>query len=47
MGQFLHGRVTNREAVLRAIQHSQASLRELAKRYGVNPNRPAWNALSH
>jgi transposase InsO family protein len=37
MGQVLHGSATTTEAVRRAIQHSQASLRELARRYGVNP----------
>jgi transposase len=36
MGQVLHGSATTTEAVRRAIQHSQASLRTLAKRYGVN-----------
>src|SRR5271167_179972 len=37
MGQILHGSATTTEAVRRAIQHSQASLRALAKRYGINP----------
>ncbi len=37
MGQVLHASATTTEAVRRAIQHSQASLRELAKRYGINP----------
>jgi transposase InsO family protein len=37
MGQVLHGSATTTEAVRRAIQHSQASLRKLAQRYGVNP----------
>jgi transposase InsO family protein len=37
MGQVLHGCATTTEAVRRAIQHSQASLRRLAKRYGINP----------
>ena len=36
MGQVLHGSATTTEAVRRAIQHSQASLRSLAKRYGIN-----------
>jgi transposase InsO family protein len=36
MGQFLHGSATTTEAVRRAIQHSQESLRALAKRYGIN-----------
>ena len=37
MGQVLHGSATTTEAIRRAIQHSEASLRELAKRYGINP----------
>jgi hypothetical protein len=37
MGQVLHSSATTTEAVRRAIQHSQASLRALAKRYGINP----------
>src|SRR5258708_1008638 len=37
MGQVLHGSATTTEAVRRAIQHSQESLRARAKRYGVNP----------
>ena len=36
MGQVLHGSATTTEAVRRAIQHSQASLRALGKRYGIN-----------
>jgi transposase InsO family protein len=36
MGQILHGSATTTEAVRRAIQNSQASLRELASRYGIN-----------
>src|ERR1700689_4056824 len=36
MGQVLHGRATTTEGVRRAIQHSQASLRALAERYGIN-----------
>ena len=35
MGQVLHGSATTTEAVRRALQHSQESLRTLAKRYGV------------
>ena len=35
--EILHGSATTTEAVRRAIQHSQASLRALAKRYGINP----------
>ena len=36
MGQILHGCATTTEAVGRAIQNSQESLRALAKRYGIN-----------
>ena len=36
MGQILHGGATTTEAVRRAIQNSQESLRTLAKRYGIN-----------
>ena len=37
MGQVLHGSATTTEAVRRAIQNSQASLRALAERHGINP----------
>ena len=37
MGQVLHGSATTTEAVRRAIQDSQESLRVLARRYGINP----------
>ena len=37
MGQVLHGSATTTEAVRRAIQHSQESLRALARRHGINP----------
>lgn len=47
MGQILHGCATTTEAVRRAIQHSQASLRTLAKRYSVNPKTIAkWRKRS-
>ena len=47
MGQVLHGSATTTEAVRRAIQHSQESLRALARRYGVNPKTIAkWKARS-
>jgi transposase-like protein len=36
MGQILHGCAITTEAVRRAIQNSQESLRALAKRYGIN-----------
>jgi transposase InsO family protein len=47
MGQILHGSATTTEAVRRAIQHSQASLRALATRYGINPKTVAkWKKRS-
>ena len=47
MGQVLHGCATTTEAVRRAIQDSQASLRALARRYGVNPKTIAkWRKRS-
>src|SRR3954467_5823846 len=36
-GQVLHGSARTAAAVRRAIQHSQESLRSLAKRHGINP----------
>ena len=36
MGQVLHGSATTTEAVRRAIQYSQAGLRALSTRYGIN-----------
>jgi len=36
MGQVLHGCATTTEAIRRAIQNSQASLRALSRRYGIN-----------
>ena len=36
MGQVLHGSARTTEAVRRAIQHRQESLRALSKRYGIN-----------
>lgn len=36
MGQVLHGSATTTEAVRRAIQRSEESLRALAKRHGIN-----------
>src|SRR6478752_10373812 len=45
MGQVLHGCATRIEAVRRTIHHSQASLRGLAKRYGINQKTIAkWKA---
>lgn len=37
MGQVLHGSARTTEAVRRAIQHSQESIRALARRHGINP----------
>ena len=36
MGQVLHGSARTIEAIRRAIQHSQESLRQLSRRYGIN-----------
>jgi Integrase core domain len=45
MGQILHGSATTTEAIRRAIQHSQESLRALSKRYGINQKTVAkWKA---
>jgi hypothetical protein len=45
MGQVLHRSATTTETVRRAIQHSQESLRTLAKRYGINQKTVAkWKA---
>jgi len=41
MGQVQHGSATTTAAVRRAIQHSQESLRGLAKRHGINPKTAA------
>src|SRR6201994_44463 len=47
MGQGLHGSARTTAAVRRAIQHSQESLRALAKRYGINPKTVAkWKKRS-
>jgi transposase-like protein len=47
MGQVLHGSATTTEAVRRAIQHSQESLRTLARRHGINPKTVAkWKKRS-
>src|SRR4051794_36676778 len=47
MGQVLHGSATTTAAVRRAIQHSQASLRTLASRFGINPKTVAkWRKRS-
>ena len=47
MGQVLRGSATTTKAIRRAIQHSQESLRGLAKRYGLNPKTVAkWRKRS-
>jgi transposase InsO family protein len=47
MGQVLHGSATTTEAVRRAIQGSQESLRSLARRYGINQKTVAkWKRRS-
>ena len=37
MGQVLHGSASTTQAIRRAIQHSQESIRALARRHGINP----------
>src|SRR3954453_20561179 len=45
MGQGLHGSARTTAAVRRAIQHSQESLRVLARRHGINPKTVAkWKS---
>ena len=47
MGQVHHGSATTTAAVRRAIQHSQESLRTLARRYGINQKTVAkWRKRS-
>src|SRR6202142_4552798 len=47
MGQVLHGSATTTEAIRRAIQHSQGSLRSLARPHGINPKTVAkWRRRS-
>ena len=48
MGQVLHGSARTTAALRRAIQHSQASIRTLAERYGINPKTVAkWKRRTH
>jgi WD40 repeat protein len=48
MGQILHGRATTTEAVRGAIQSNQASLRTLAKQYGIDAKTVAkWKKRDH
>ncbi|SDZ16877.1 helix-turn-helix domain-containing protein, partial [Nitrosomonas sp. Nm33] len=47
MGQVLHGSARTTEAVRRAIQHNQESLKALAKRHGINEKTVAkWKKRS-
>jgi hypothetical protein len=47
MGQVLHGSARTTAAVRRAIQHSQESLRVLAKRHAIDQKRVAkWKKRS-
>ena len=47
MGQVLHGSAITTEAIRRALQRSQESLRSLAKRHGINPKTVAkWKKRS-
>ena len=47
LGQVLHGSATTTEAVRRTTQHSQETLRTLAKRYGINQKTVAeWKKRS-
>lgn len=48
MGQLLHGSATTTEAVRRAIQRSEESVRALARRYGISPTTvQKWRKRSH
>lgn len=47
MGHVLHSSATMTEAMRRAIQNIQESLRALSKRYGINPKTVAkWKKRS-
>src|ERR1700682_2250073 len=47
VGQVLHGTATTTTEIRRAIQHSQESLRTLARRHGINPKTVAkWKKRS-
>ena len=48
MGQVLHSRATTTETARRAIPSSQASIRSLAKQYGINAKTVAkWKKRNH
>ena len=40
MVQVLHGSAKTTQAVRRAIQHSQESIKALAAKYSINPMKP-------
>jgi hypothetical protein len=47
MGQIQHRSATTTEAIRRALQHSQESLRTLSRRHGINPKTVAkWRKRS-
>ena len=47
MGQILHGSATTTEAIRRAIQNSEESLRALSARHGINQKTVAkWRKRS-
>ncbi len=48
MGQILHGSARTTEAVRRAIQRSEASVRTLARRHGISPTTvQKWRKRTH
>ena len=47
MGQVLHGAATTTEAVCRAIQRSEESVRALARRHGISPTVQKWRKRTH
>ena len=48
MGQILHGSATTTEAVRRAIQRSEESVRALARRHGISPTTvQKWRKRTH
>ena len=48
MGQVLHGSATTTEAVRRAIQRSEESVRALARRHGISPTTvQKWRNRTH
>jgi hypothetical protein len=47
MGQVHHASATTTAAFRQAIQHSQESLRALAKRHAIDPPPLKWSALKY